>query len=143
MAFLKRFPTIKVNHIFRDVVSTQPHLQYQCELAAAGLLDNPNARGTLFDRRTSLRAYRSRFDDLKPVGKSSLSLGVTGYCYAHQSSGDIYVAYTKSTSMLHFFRPPSVSGSRPMKTWCFPLTFQPGQFVIHRPLDLIVIPDPT
>jgi hypothetical protein len=130
--------SIKVNRTFHDVVSDQPHLQHKCEPAAAGLLDY--APMTLFDRRTCLQKYRSRFDDLEPMN-SSLPLGATGFCCEYETSGDIYVIHVTSTNTLHFCRPPSSSGSRPMKTWSLPLPFEPDHFVIHPPLDLIVITD--
>ena len=57
MNFLTR-SLLKVYRTFHDMVSGQPHLRYKCELTAAGLLDNQNAPGTLFDRRTRLRTYR-------------------------------------------------------------------------------------
>jgi hypothetical protein len=128
---------MKVNRTFRNVISSEPRLQYECELAAAGFLDNPNAPGTIFDRRRSLRSYL----EMKPVGKQSLPLGLTGFCYTPQRSGDVFVTYDPSRNTLHFCRPPSASGSRPTKTWSFPLNFdlQAGHFLIHFPLDLIVI----
>ena len=132
---------MEVNCTFRDVVSYQPHLQYKCELAAAALLDNPNVPGTLFDRRTSLRKYRSAFSGLKPTDKSNSPLGQTGYYCGYQSSGNVFVIHTPSTNRLQFHRPPSASGSRPMEIWSFPLAFQPGNFAVHPPLDLIVVAD--
>ena len=137
---LTRSPPVKVDRTFRGVVCSQPYLQYKCELAAAGLLDNPNAPGALFDRRTSLRLYRSRFDHITPTGKSSLPLGLAGHRY-RQGSGDVFVLRTPSTNALHFCRPPSASGSRPMKMWHFSLTFEPGHFAIHPPSDLIAVED--
>ncbi|KAF9648107.1 hypothetical protein BDM02DRAFT_2353645 [Thelephora ganbajun] len=130
-----------VNRAFRDVVSDQPHLQYRCELAAAGLLDNPDAPETLFKRRTNLRKYRSRFDDLRPVGRSSLSLGMTGFCRGCKNFGDVHVTHATVTDRLHFCRPPSASGSRPVKTWSVPLPFEPERFAIHPPSDLVVTAD--
>ncbi|KAF9791929.1 hypothetical protein BJ322DRAFT_3349 [Thelephora terrestris] len=128
-----------VNRTFRDVISSDPRLQYECELAAAGFLDNPNAPGTIFDRRRSLRSCL----EMKPVGKQSLSLGLTRLYYTPQRSGDVFVTYDTSRNTLHFCRPPSASGSRPTKTWSFPLNFdfQGGYFLIHFPFDLIVIAD--
>ena len=134
-------PSTKVNRTFHDVVSEQQHLQYKCELAAAGLLDNPNAPGALFDRRKSSHKCRLRFDDLNPIGNSSLPLGETVFCYGCEVSGDIHAIYTPSANTFHFCRPPSVSDSRPMKTWSFPVPFEPEYFAIHPPLDLIVITD--
>ena len=132
---------VKVNRSFRDVIANEPHLQYKCELLAAGLLENPGAHGTFFDRRSSLHAYHSRFDGLKPTGKSSLPLGATGFCWAHESSGDVHALHATSTDTLHFCRPPSASGSRPMKAWSLLLSFEPESFLIHPPLDLVVIAD--
>lgn len=134
-------PPIKVNRTFRDVVSDQPRLQYQYELAAAGLLEKPDASGTFFDRRTSLHKYRSRFDGLKPTSKSSLLLGTTEPCGGYGTSGDVCVIHEESTNALHFFRPPSASEGWPMETWSLPLEFEPEHFAIHPPLDLIVITD--
>lgn len=131
----------KVDRTFRDAISSQPRLQYKCELAAAGLLDNPHAPGTLSDRRARLHKFRSRFDDLKPIGKSSLPLGATGFCCGYETSGDVYVIYATSRNTLHFCRPPSASGTRPMRTWSPELPFEPERFVIHSPLDLAVITD--
>ena len=132
---------IKVNRTFHNVVSDQPHLQYKCELAAAGLLDNPNTSGTLFDRRARLHKYRSRFDSLEPISKSSLPLGVTGLTYGYDASGGVFVIHTPERSTLHFCQPPSVSESQPMKTWSLPLSFEVQQFAIYPPLDLIVLAD--
>jgi len=137
---LTRSP-IKVNRSFRDVVSDQPHLRYRYELSAAGLSDNQDAPGTFFVRRTSLYKYRSRFDGLKPTSKASLPLGVTGFSFEYETSGDVCVIHTTSTNTLHFCRPPLESGSRPMKTWSLPLPPKSGHFAIHPPLDLIVITD--
>ena len=132
-------PSIKVNRTFRDVVSGQPHLQYKCELTIAGLLDNPNAPGALFDRRRRLHKYRSRFDDLKPISTSSLSLGETGFCCGYETSGGVYVIYATSQNALHFHRPLSVSENRPMKSWSLPLPFEPEYWITHPPLDLLVL----
>jgi hypothetical protein len=138
MNILTRSP-MKVNRIFCDVISSDPRLQYECELAAAGFLDNPNAPGTIDDRRRSLRSYL----EMKPVGKQSLPLGLTRFCHTPQRSGDVFVTYDTSRNTLHLCRPPSASGSRPTKTWSFPLNFdfQAGYFLIHYPFDLIVIAD--
>ena len=102
---LTRSP-IKVDRTFHDVVADQPYLQYQCEFAATGLLDNPDAPRTFFDRRTGLHKYRSKFGGLKPTSKSSLPLGVAVYCCGYDTSGDVYVLHATSTNTLHFCRPP-------------------------------------
>ena len=133
----------KVNRAFLEVVSYQPHLQYKCELAAAGLLDNPNVHCTLFDRRTALHQYRSRFDALKPTGNSSLPLKNAKPICLHKSAGDVYTIYAAWARTFHFYRPLSVSGSHATETWSFQLTFDAGQFAIHPSLDLIVIADNT
>ena len=133
----------KVNRTFHNVVSDQPHLQYKCELAAAGLLDNPNTPGSFFDRRTRLHKYRSRFDGLEPISKSSLPLGVSGFMCGYGTPGGIFVIHTPSQNTLHFCQPPSESESQPMKTWSSPLSFEVQGFAIYPPLDLIVLADLT
>lgn len=131
-------PFTKVNRTFHDVVLNHPYLQFKCELVAAGLLDNPDTPGTLFDRRTLLHKYRSRFEGLKLITQSSLLLGVVETFRGYKTSGGLYVINAKRRSMFRFCRLTSGSGSQSMKTWSFPLPFAPGRFVIHPPLDLVV-----
>lgn len=130
---------VKVNRTFYDVILHHPQLQYKCELAAAGLSDNPDAPGAFFDRRTNLHKYRSRFDNLKPARKSRLLLGPTGRACAYDTSGDIYAMLNSSTQTLHFYRLPSTLGNRPMKTWSVTLPFNTRSFKIYPPLDLVVL----
>ena len=129
---------IKVNRTFYDVISHHPQLQYKCELAAAGLSDNPDAPGAFFDRRTNLHKYRSRFDDLKPAKKSRLLLGPARFTCAYETYGDIYAMLNSSTQTVHFYRPPSTLGNRPMKTWSLTLPFNTRSFKIYPPSDLVV-----
>ena len=137
---LTRFVS-KVSRAFLEVVSNQPHLQYKCELVAAGLLDNPNVHRTLFDRRMALRQYRSRFDTLKPTGNSGSPLRTAEPHCMCKASGDVYTIYVTSTRTFHFYRPLSVPGSSVTETWSFQLTFDAGPFAIHPSLDLILIAD--
>ena len=123
------------------MILDQPYLQYKCELVAAGLLDNPDAPGTLFDRRTLLHEYRSRFDGLKPTSKSNLPLGTTGFSCGCRASGEIYLINATAQNKLHICRPPSALGSRLMKTWSIMFPVGPESVVMHPPLDLIVTTD--
>ncbi|KAJ2932762.1 hypothetical protein H1R20_g4351, partial [Candolleomyces eurysporus] len=121
---------------FRDIIDRDPNLQYQLDLASAGLEDGPPTGGSLTQRHEALKQYTSAWNQLKWSKEIEVPMMRSGLWELY---GGVLGQNTHEGGFT-FTRLPSVLRGIEEKTWTVDSPgFEYRDFTMDHGQDLLVL----